>query len=360
MARQLRDLFRRVFLLLALASTIYGCSSLSYLQQAGVGQLRVFSRSKPISKVLLDPKVDPEVKELLAQVSMIKLFAEKSGLKKTHNYEEYVDWGRPEFIHLLIASRPDRFEAKTWEFPLVGSFNYLGFFQRSDADVLRVQLESEGYETELRTADAYSSLGWFQDPILSTMLPPSRKEIGELVHLILHESVHATFLIPNQTSFNEQLAEFVAGQLTPRYLSGLTEGESFTKNYQSSRASQSQRLSLMLAAYEELDALYAIWSGSEREKQKRDEIFKRLKRDLKSKRSFNNATLIHVKTYSPAEREFLALWTDCNGDLEAFLRVIRQLKEESFPGPQTSKIGAVIEGLRNSADRHPQGTSSHE
>lgn len=359
MARQLRSLFRGIFLLLTLGVGSLGCASLSYLQQASLGQLRVFSRAKPISKVLLDPKVDPEVKQILGQVHLIKSFAERVGLKRTHNYEEYVDWGKPDFIHLVIASRPDRFEAKTWDFPLVGSFNYLGFFQKEAAEALRSELEAEGYETELRTADAYSSLGWFQDPVLSTMLPSKMKELGELVHLILHESVHATLLIPNQTPFNEQLAEFVAGQLTPRYLLSLPEGVALSNEYLTQRANLQGRMSLMLTAYEELSDLYRSWSGSDEEKQKRSEIFLRLKNKLPAKRLFNNATLLHVKTYTPETGEFLGLWNDCDGDLGAFLRVIRHLREESFPGPQTSKIGAVIEGLRNNTDRRQRCIPSH-
>jgi predicted aminopeptidase len=361
MERQLCSFLRSLSLLLVLTLSCISCSTMGYLHQGGVGQLRLFSRAKPVSEVLLNPRTDAKTRFFLSQIEPIKRFAEEAGLKQTNNYEEYVDWGREDFVHLLVASKPDRFEAKTWSFPIVGSFPYLGFFHRADADAERVKVEEEGYETDIRRADAYSSLGWFRDPLISTMMPADTEQLGELAHLIFHESVHATFSVPDQTLFNEQLAEFVADQMTPRFLVQLPKGDLYIKRYQDQQKHQTEIQNRMLRAYKELDELYSTPDlKTEEVASRKAAVLQKLKVDLGSRRNYNNASLIHVKTYVSQTRDFLNLWKECNGDLEAFLRVIRQLREESFPGPQTSSIGEVLKKLRSSSGHRQQHTLSHE
>src|SRR6185312_14274837 len=111
-----------------------------------------------------------------------------------------------------------RFRSKTWWFPIVGRVPYLGWFDRDDAHDFADELHREGWDSDVGAADAYSTLGWFDDPVLSTMIAGGDEAVGELVNVILHESVHATLYVDGQTRFNESLAEFVAGKLTTVYL----------------------------------------------------------------------------------------------------------------------------------------------
>src|SRR6202044_894608 len=111
-----------------------------------------------------------------------------------------------------------RFHPKTWWFPIVGRVPYLGWFDRDAAHDFADELREEGWGAGVGAPEAYSTLGWFDDPVLSTMLSDGDEALGELVNVVLHESVHATLYVDGQTRFNESLAEFAAGKLTLTYL----------------------------------------------------------------------------------------------------------------------------------------------
>src|SRR5664280_430428 len=196
-----------------------GCGSLGYLYQAANGQLALMNHARPVEELLKDPQTPPRLRRLLSENGPIKEFAEKQGLKPTRNYREYVQMDRPVAVWVVIASEEFRFKAKEWSFPLVGSFNSLGWFASADADAYAAGVRKEGWDVDVRGAAAYSTLGWFHDPILSTMIPEGDGAMGALVNTVLHESLHATVYVNNQSYFNESLACVVADKLTPEYLS---------------------------------------------------------------------------------------------------------------------------------------------
>src|SRR5206468_11910645 len=114
-----------------------------------------------------------------------------------------------------------RFQSKVWNFPFVGSFPYLGWFDLEDGRSFARELKAEDngkWDVDLRGAAAYSTLGWFRDPVVSSMIPEGKEALGELVDVVLHESTHATYYISGQAFFNESIASFVADKLTPFYL----------------------------------------------------------------------------------------------------------------------------------------------
>src|SRR5690606_34569810 len=111
------------------------------------------------------------------------------------------------------------FKPKQWRFPIVGSFTYLGWFDHPSAEEYAEELRKEGWDVDVRGAAAYSTLNWFRDPVLSTMIPRGKHDVGSLVNVVLHESVHATIYLKDQAYFNESLASFVADRMTFDYLS---------------------------------------------------------------------------------------------------------------------------------------------
>jgi predicted aminopeptidase len=187
-----------------------------YLPQAAWGQFDLLARAQPIERVL--PRAPERLRLLLRQVPAIKAFASRHGLTISDNYNSYAELDREAAVWVVTASAPLALEADTWWFPGVGSFPYLGWFDPRQASRFADQLAQEGRDVYVRRVSAYSTLGWFRDPVLSTMLTRGRSVTGDFVNTVLHESVHATVYVDGQGTFNESLALFVADSLTPEYL----------------------------------------------------------------------------------------------------------------------------------------------
>src|SRR5690606_29813806 len=133
---------------------------------------------------------------------------------------------------------------------------YLGWFDLDDAQSYAEELAKEGLDVEVRGATAYSTLGWFRDPVLSSMLPEGPATLAGLVDVVLHESVHATVYVPGQSTFNESLAEYVSDNLTERYLRDHGLLAELLAHRASHEAGARRRLR-MHETYKALEALYA-------------------------------------------------------------------------------------------------------
>jgi predicted aminopeptidase len=192
--------------LVLLLPALCGC----YLVTQAMGQLRVLLNSQRIQTLLTDPKVPDDVKLKLRLVHEIKEFGEDElGLKPSRNYESFYDTKGQPITYIVSACRKDRFQPHLWWFPIVGDVPYKGFFAKEDAVAEAKELETQGYDVSLGTAAAYSTLGYFPDPVLSTMLEYPEEQ---LVALLLHELTHGTIYLPGGTDFNEGLASFVGWQ----------------------------------------------------------------------------------------------------------------------------------------------------
>lgn len=180
---------------------------LGYFWHLTKGQMSLLWRAKPIARVLNDKKLDPQVRKRLLLVEDIRAFAkDEIGLATSRNYTTYVDIGRGPVSWNLVVCAKDQLTPLRWSYPVVGRVPYRGYFHRAEAEAERDRYEAEGYDTYLRPVSAYSTLGWFPDPILSTML---RYDEADLADLIIHELTHATLWIEGDVTFNESLASFV-------------------------------------------------------------------------------------------------------------------------------------------------------
>ncbi|HLY09207.1 MAG TPA: aminopeptidase [Planctomycetota bacterium] len=197
---------RRFALVLLLLPVLSGC----YILTQGYGQLRILLDSRRLDDLLADPTVPDETKLKLMFVREVKSFGEHElGLTRSANYESFYDTkGRP-ITYIVSACRKDRFQPHTWWFPIVGDVPYKGFFSQADAQAEAEGLEKQGYDVSLGMAAAYSTLGYFPDPVLSTMLEYPEEQLAAL---ILHELTHGTIYLPGGTDFNEGLASFVGWQ----------------------------------------------------------------------------------------------------------------------------------------------------
>lgn len=186
---------------------IWNWSLVVYGIRMGYGQLNIVWNAKPVEYYLQDPAFPDSLKAKLRLIEEVRKFAIDSlGLKDTENYKSLFDQQGEELMWVVQACEPYELEPIQWKFPVVGSVPYKGFFVKETALAERKRLEEKGLDVSVRNPGGWSTLGWFNDPILSNMLLRSD---GDLAELIIHEMVHATIFVKDSIDFNENLASFI-------------------------------------------------------------------------------------------------------------------------------------------------------
>jgi predicted aminopeptidase len=301
-----------LFLLLPVLS---GC----YILTQGYGQLRMLLDSRRIDDLLADPSVPDKVKLKLQLVREIKDFGEHElGLARSVNYESFYDTGGRPITYIVSACRKDRFEPHLWWFPIVGDVPYKGFFNPEDARAEALALDAQGLDVSVGTAAAYSTLGYFPDPVLSTMLDYPDEQ---LTALLLHELTHGTIYLPGGTDFNEGLASFVGWQGAlefARRKRGLHSVE-YDRTV-AAFASEERRDTRAREIFQKLDELY-------RSKKSRAEIL--VEREKIAGPRINNAAILMQRRYGRYD-EFRARFEKAGGVWRVFFDdLIRDQKVKS-------------------------------
>jgi predicted aminopeptidase len=313
------------FVVLALLAT--GCLQVRYITQAAAGQEDLNRRGISVNEIVEGEHLDKRTRRLLSHVARIKSFGERYGLRRTENYERYVWLGRPAVVWVVSACHPLAFRPRSWKFPVVGSITYTGWFDRREAKEYADGLAKHGWDIDVRPSQAYSTLGWFDDPILSTMISDGDEALGDLADVILHETLHATFYIPSQSTLNESVASFFGDQLSLKYLDEVVGPESSEKtSYVAIRERGERRGNIMKQAYEQLAALYASSLPPEDKLAHKKQITDALRAELQIKRPITNATLIQYKTYGSGKAELAQLLSACDGSFPRMLKTLERLR----------------------------------
>ena len=193
-------------LILVAALTPTGC----YLSRGAWEEGKILARRQPISKLVASKKIDPLVKQKLAIVLAAREYAKDSiRLRTAESFTTYSQLDRDTLVLVLSAAYRDKLEPYTWWFPIVGRVPYKGFFDFDDAKKAAKSLYDDGYDVALRPSAAFSTLGWFNDPLTSTTLD---RDTLDLVNTVIHEVTHNTFYAPGQAVFNESFASFVGAR----------------------------------------------------------------------------------------------------------------------------------------------------
>ncbi len=213
--------FKSIVIVFILFST--GCSKVQYIFEQGLGQASLFMNARENNKVLEDPFIPDKTKEKIKKIKNYKAFFYKYFNKKERDHYKKTTLLKNDAVTYLITASPfDRINPKKECFPIVGCFPYLGFFDKESAKEHRRNLEKKGWVTWLRPVYAYSTLGNFNDPILSSFF---RYDDEVLAELIFHELFHTIYFVKNEVQLNENLANFFAGELIPMYFSWGPERE---------------------------------------------------------------------------------------------------------------------------------------
>jgi predicted aminopeptidase len=195
-----------VIVAVVLTLTPMGC----YISRAAYEEAKILSRRQPIPKLIRDSATDPVTRAKLQLVLDARQFAVDSlGLKAKESFTTYSKLDRDTLVLVVSATYRDRLERKTWWFPIVGSFPYKGFFDFEQAKKTAAQLEKEGFVVTIGPSAAFSTLGWFNDPLVTTTL---RMDSVSLANTVIHELLHNTFFAKGTVTFNESFASFVGGR----------------------------------------------------------------------------------------------------------------------------------------------------
>jgi predicted aminopeptidase len=323
-------------LLLLWTALLTACSPV-YVARAGIEEARILSRRRPIVRVIEDPATSAETRRKLDLVLQARDFAEHAlGLNAGQSYTTY-SWVDSDTLLLVVSgSRRDRFQAYTWWFPIVGRVPYKGYFHFEHAHREAARLEAAGYDAYVRPAGAFSTLGWFNDPLLNTVL---RYDDVSLVSTVIHEILHSTVYIPGQVAFNESFANFVGDRGAIEFFC-LRDGEDSPRCRQ---ARDWWHDNLRYAAFlsslvGDLEAVYRRADLTLEEKlQRREVIFADARRRFSEEvqpelltggfrgfltRPLNNATLIGTRLYYDRLGAFEAVYQHMGRDYVRTLHAI--------------------------------------
>lgn len=319
-----------------------------------MGQMRMLREAVPLQEALQDEGLKPDERDRLLLVERIKRYGEnRLGLDRTRNYETVHLAGRGDPLFLIAAAPKDRLEPKTWWFPVVGRMSYLGFFDRDAAERTRERLLRRQLDVTLGTAQAYSTLGWFQDPVPRNLLMGSTPE---LVETLLHEMTHATLYVKGQSAFNEALAvlvskhgaaEFMAAEFGPDHRDTLLARDSL--------ADERLFSGFLATLIDRLAEFYDSELSYDEKVQRREVLFARGQEDFArlqpemrtarfagfAKAEINNAYLVALGTYHGDYPLLESLLFRHHNRINELLAFLRELSSEQ--GNMLERIAALLE-----------------
>ena len=319
-----------------------GCLMTRYLSQAASGQLRLLSQARPIDEVIADPETPERTRILLGEIAGIKAFGARMGLDTSKNYKKYVEVPASGTVWFVGAAPPLSFEARSWCFPIAGCFTGLGWFEEEEAIRHRDQLRRDGWDTMARPAGAYSTGGWFPDPVVSSMLSPDDDAYAWLANVLIHESVHATVLVPDQMYVNEGLAEYVGDARTDvwlieRFGAGAPEHVAWT----AAQAERRTRVDRSFAAYQKLATLYASSRPDADKLAAKAVIIDELVEDLTLWDRPNNASLVELRLYKSHYDGFARVAKVCVTP-RAMMEAAGSVRRADFEEPLQEDLAPVL------------------
>ncbi len=229
-----------------------------YLARAGWEEGKILWARRPIAEVAADAATSPVLRGRMQLVLEARAFAEDSlGLPAGETFTQYTQLERDTLVLVLSGAASDALEPVLWRFPVVGRLPYKGYFRLEDALAAEAKLAADGFDTYLRPASAFSTLGWFNDPLLSTT---AAQDSVDLVSTVIHELTHNRYFAKGDATFNESFANFVGGRGAERFFEA--RGDSALARQAAARWADDRRLAAFwLRLYTSLDSTFGAHSG---------------------------------------------------------------------------------------------------
>ena len=327
----------RLAFLLALVSGLCGCANIGYYYQAVEGQMQIWNRSRPIVQVIEDTHTPPQVRERLSLVLRMRDFASgELALPDNGSYRKYADLERPFVVWNVFAAGELSVAPKEWCFPFAGCVGYRGYFSQAGAEQFSEKLQRQGFDVFVAGIPAYSTLGWFDDPVLNTVV---RYPDAQLAQLIFHELAHQVVYVPGDTVFNESFAVAVELEGVDRWLA--RDGDAAKRTaFDLLEQRKGAFIGLVMKYRDSLKRLYTSALPDAQKRQEKAETFAAMKAEyltLKSSwggyagydrffaRDLNNAHLVPVATYSELVPGFRRVLAENGGDFRRFYAAVKEI-----------------------------------
>lgn len=341
-------------LLLLVVAAVSGCHTLGFYGQALKGQYQIVAHQEAIEKLIADPQTPEELRQRFRLLLQLRQFAHTNlMLPADGHYRKYVDVHRPYVVWNVEAAPEFSMQPKTWWYPLVGSLEYRGYFSKQGATNYAGYLKSRGYDVSVGGVEAYSTLGWFKDPVLNTFIFEPDPDLAEI---IFHELGHQRVFARGDTDFNEAFATTVGEEGARRWLKAKGDQKGL-EQYLAHLHRNDRFVHLVMDARARLESLYGDRrsadgkiSAAERKpslpeetlRQQKSGIFDDLKRQYALVKAqwgedsqydgwfahpLNNAQLNSVAAYYDFVPAFEQLLAANGGDLEKFYVEVERLSK---------------------------------
>jgi len=327
----------RIAALVFIAGCTTGCSTVSYYSQAVGGHLKLMRAREPIDKLLTAESTDPELRAKLQTLVDARQFAvDALELPDNKSYNTYVETGKRYVTWNVVAAEEFSLRAKTWCFPVAGCVNYKGYYAQEDANAYAEELKAENLDVNVGGATAYSTLGWFDDPVLDTMLNG-----GDIrfVGTLFHELAHQLLYIKNDSNFNEAFASFVEQEGIRIWLAERNESDRIER-YNAYLDRNAGFSALLKSTREALLAVYAEELEDEQKRARKQAVLDDMQANYQTlkeswdgyagydgwfSRKVNNARLVSVATYRRFIPAFAAMYADAGRQLPAFYEIAKEV-----------------------------------
>ena len=339
----------RLLLAALLILPVLGCANLSYYAQAVNGQLELYAQTRPIADVIDDPTTDAALKIKLSAVLGVREFASRElGLPENDSYRFYADVKRPYVLWNVFATPEFSLKPTQWCFMITGCVAYRGYFSQQNAESFAQALRAAGDDAYVGGVSAYSTLGWFQDPMLNTIVT---RPLPEIAGLVFHELAHQRLYVTGDTAFSESFAMTVEMEGVRRWLQVHAQPDEYEK-YRERSARREEFVALVLKHRDRLEILYDSGASVAEKRSGKAAIFNDLRADyqaLKARwngytgydgwfaQNLNNAHLVSLGMYHRHVPAFQALLARHQGNLVAFYRAVQDLGQL----PETERTAAL-------------------
>jgi predicted aminopeptidase len=318
-----------------------GCETVHYYSQAIYGQCSILLKRRPISEIIADPESSAFLRERLSFILAVRQFAASElHLPVKDNYLTYVELRRPYVVWNVFGAPEFSLTLETWCYPVVGCTSYRGYFSEKNAQQYAARLKDRGNDVYVAGVTAYSTLGWFDDPVLSTFIHYSE---AQSAGLIFHELAHQLLYIKDDTVFNESFATAVEQEGLRRWQQA-GESSQIYRDYLTGYRRRQQFVQLIMEYRQALEILYESDAATAVKREKKAAIFSELRDEFKRMNTnemdlsvyagwihqdLNNAKIGSVAEYYTFVPAFQTLLARSDGDLSQFYKVCRQLGQKN-------------------------------
>ena len=328
----------KITLLLIMIAALSSCSTVNYYYQAVSGHMDLVSKERLIDEVISDSETTEQLKQKLQLAKRAREFGSNElGLPDNESYTTYADLERPYVVWNVIATPAYSIKAKQWCFMIVGCISYRGYFGKDDAIELADELKAEGLDVQVSGATAYSTLGYFDDPLLKTMMNHSD---ASLVGIIFHELAHQVIYIDGDTAFNEAFASTVEQEGLRRWFEGQSDPQKY-EQYISRKKTKHEFYQLLKKTRVALQSAFEQAETDSEKSSVKQKLYEQLQQDYTQwrdanhfyqydnwmQRDLNNAHLALIATYQDLVPNFIMLLATMKGDLPAFYKKVAELGE---------------------------------